>query len=82
MDEFDQMKSLFTKSLKKMEESKFITINSMVAIEGLAATLVNDIRAEEAKVKESREINAMLDTMQRYYPDKFSEFIKSISIEK
>ncbi len=72
---FEQTKELFTKSLRKMVERKYITINKLVSIDGLSAFLANDLSTFESESIKKADIEHMVDTMQKYYPDLFEKFL-------
>ncbi len=51
MDMFKERKEVFKKTLEKIIDLKYITVNEYISIDGMAAMFANDLWSMEDKIK-------------------------------
>ena len=73
---WQKTKQMFSNSLLKMVDMKYITVSKLISIDGLASGLTSDLSEFEQKEIKQEEVSEMFDIMQRYFPKMFEKLIK------
>ncbi|MEK6883612.1 MAG: hypothetical protein AABY22_28550, partial [Nanoarchaeota archaeon] len=69
---------IFEKSIEKLVELKYITVNEVVSISGIAAHLANDLSTTQNQLIELEESNQMFNAMKKYYPKIWDKVMKEL----
>jgi len=67
---------IITKTIEKMIEMEWLTVNKHLKIEALAHFIETDLDDAAREYKKSQEIAEMLNAMQKYYPKGFQAFFE------
>lgn len=75
MNDWNNKKNLFRKTVEKLIEMKYITVNEVVSLDGVASMFANDLSSYESEIKKLEETKLMINLMNKYIPpEKIKEF--------
>lgn len=79
MNKWDDTKKVFTNTINKLVDMKYITVNELVAEDGIGAMFANDLRDHERQ-QEIREAIGVLIHMKKYYPEEVEAIFKNLNL--